>query len=181
MRPLRQNWVSILPLIAVTFLAATISKSAVASATREPDCATTLCRYQALQEILKSHPADPTARLKLAEYYANRGQFASAAQLIQQLRSEFPQHPEIRLIDAEVKLGSGMKGEAFRDFDRLAREQVSPAMQLRVAKGLATLGFKDRALKLAEGVATDKAAWNNVQLLAADIHDGTAHGRARRA
>ena len=181
MRPLRQNWVSILPLIAVTFLAATISKSAVASATREPDCATTLCRYQALQEILKSHPADPTARLKLAEYYANRGQFASAAQLIQQLRSEFPQHPEIRLIDAEVKLGSGMKGEAFRDFDRLAKEQLSPAMHLRVARGLATLGFKDRALKLAESVAADQAAWNNVQLLAADIHDGTAHGRARRA
>jgi cellulose synthase operon protein C len=182
MRPFRQNWVSILPLIAVTSLAVTIAQSAVASATREPDCATTLCRYQALQEILKNHPADPTARLKLAEYYANRRQFASAAPLIQQLRSEFPQDTEIRLIDAEVKLGSGMKGEAFRHFDRLAKEQLNPAMQLRVAKGLASLGFKDRALKLAESVAaSDKTAWNDVLLLATEIHDGTSQERARRA
>jgi hypothetical protein len=120
--------------------------------------------------------------LKLAEYYANRGQFANSAQLIQKLRNEFPQHPEIRLIDAEVKLSSGMKGEAFRDFDRLAKEQLSPGIQLRVAKGLAVLGFKDRALKLAEGVATnDKAAWDFVKLLGAEVHDGAAQERARRA
>jgi len=182
MRPFRQYWVLISPLIAVTFLAATIPHSAVASATREPDCATTLCQYQALQEILKNHPADPTARLKLAEYYANRRQFASAAPLIQQLRSEFPQQAEIRLIDAEVKLGSGMKGEAFREFERLAKEQLNPPMQLRVAKGLAALGFKDRALKLAEeAAASEGEAWNFVLLLATEVHDGAAQERARRA
>ena len=182
MRPFRQYWVLISPLIAVTFLAATIPESAVASATREPDCATTLCQYQALQEILKNHPADPTARLKLAEYYANRRQFASAAPLIQQLRSEFPQQAEIRLLDAEVKLGAGMKSQAFRDFERLAKEQLNPPMQLRVAKALAGLGFKDRALKLAEeAAATEGEAWNDVLLLAEETHDGAAQERARRA
>ncbi len=107
---------------------------------------------QLCEEVLKTEPRNPRARMTLAQMLVQQNQFAEAEEKLLGLSKDFPNWPDSQFSYAKVALAVGKKDLAIQAMDNMAKLQPTTRTRLLEAELAILLSDMRTAQRLVEDV-----------------------------